>query len=32
MEIIISIGLGVWVSISGVLCYIHYSNDDKREI
>ena len=30
MEIIISISLGVWVMLSGVLSYIYMKNDDKR--
>lgn len=31
MEIVISIALGVWVSISGWLCYRHYNKDNRRE-
>jgi len=31
MEIVISICLGVWIMISGVVCYIYMKNDKKRE-
>ncbi len=31
MEIVISISLGVWVMLSGILSYIYMKNDDKRE-
>lgn len=31
MEIVISIALGLWVSVAGLLCYIHYNNDKRRE-
>ena len=31
MEIAISIGLGIWVMIAGIVRYIHMKNDDKRE-
>lgn len=31
MEIVISIALGIWISISGMLCYKHYKSDEKRE-
>ena len=31
MEIVISVALGIWVRLSGVLSYIYMKNDDKRE-
>ena len=31
MEIVISVALGIWVMLSGVLSYIYMKNDDKRE-
>lgn len=31
MEIVISIALGIWVSVAGWICYKHYKNDERRE-
>ena len=31
MELVISIALGVWIMISGVVCLIFYKNDNVRE-
>ena len=31
MEILISICLGVWIMISGIVCYMYMKNDKKRE-
>lgn len=31
MEIVVSITLGLWVSVSGWFCYKHYKIDEKRE-
>ena len=31
MELIISIGLGVWIALGGIVAYFYYKNDDKRE-
>lgn len=31
MEIVISICLGVWIMISGIVCYVYVRNDKKRE-
>ncbi len=31
MEIVISISLGIWVMLSGIISYIYIKNDDKRE-
>ncbi len=31
MEIVISIALGIWVMLSGILSYMYMKNDDKRE-
>ena len=30
MEIVISIGLGIWVMLSGILSYFYTKNDDER--
>ena len=31
MEIVISVGLGIWVMLSGLLSYLYMKNDGKRE-
>lgn len=31
MEAIITIGLGIWVILSGVICLTYMSNDENRE-
>lgn len=31
MEAVISVCLGVWVMLSGVICFIYMKNDDRRE-
>ena len=31
MELVISIGLGLIIALGGLLCYLYYKNDDKRE-
>lgn len=30
MECIISIMLGLWIILSGVVCYVYMKNDNKR--
>lgn len=31
MELVISIALGLWISLSGVVCYLYFLNDKNRE-
>ena len=31
MEFVISIGLGIWIALAGVVSFAHYKNDEKRE-
>jgi|GEM_PF-6527486 len=31
MEVLISILLGVWIAVSGVVCYRYMKNDKERE-
>lgn len=30
MELILSICLGAWIALSGIVGYLYYKNDDKR--
>ncbi len=30
MELIISVCLGIWIALSGVICYLYMDRDDKR--
>ncbi len=29
MELVVSLILGVWIAVSGVICYVHYSSSRK---
>ena len=31
MEIVISLLLGIWIAASGVICYLHYNSDERRQ-
>ena len=30
MELVISICLGIWIALSGIVCYFYYKNDEER--
>jgi len=31
MEAVISVCLGIWIMLSGVICFVYMKNDEKRE-
>lgn len=31
MEAVLAVGLGIWVMVSGIICYVYMGRDEDRE-